>query len=178
MRYFAIYNHDCRFIFLSASTPGTDVDSFIGHHPWEFVLEKEREWIKKQLLKVWEPNCDSHQYGFLWTNPSDPDMKRYYYQHTWWVDCGEVAACARIAEFPLEWSLLSVDECEIMRTLGSGCGVKSAARTHGLNANALHQRIKRIRGKLGLNSIDQVMVLAGLWREALKSEDSGMRHFE
>ena len=173
MRYFVLFDHDCRHAFLSDVAEGVNPADILGKKAWETVSADAREYVKRENLKIFEDGREFHHFGLLWKYPIDPTISYFFFVKLIWVGLPEVAYASTVWEFPADLSNLTAREREVLASRGGGDNAKETAELLGISVNTVHAHLKNIRVKLSLGTIDELSAFAGQYRHARDASGGG-----
>lgn len=153
--YVATHDHDCRFLTISSTSEGVDEADVIGTLPWMHIDEQDREQNMIQFRTIYKAGVKAHSYGSFFRN-----AEIYYYTTLHWVGAKEVACVNITHEFPGLVRDLSRREMQVMLAMGCGRSTKEVAKLLGIKPQTVHVHQHSMRGKLGIPSIEKLVLFA------------------
>lgn len=166
MRHFILLDYECVQIYISSVIEGCETSQFTGKKPWECVQPEIREELEKHQTKVLIAKEGMHSWGVAWKWENE---SRFFFTECAWVGLTDVAMVNVVWEFPYELTTLTKHERMIVDQLGGSEKVESVAHNTGLTINTIHSHLRNIRKKLHMDSINQLIAFAGVYRSAVTS---------
>lgn len=150
--YFALLDYDCRFLYMSGTENGIDLnsDSIIGSRPWDWVPERDVATHRDNFEAV-SADVLLHQFEYHWSKP-DSDFERSYINVVRWVGICNVMASVEVLSLPPSFPSLTPGERTFLVNLARERTIRAISERHGTALSTLHTHSANVRRKLGLGS--------------------------
>lgn len=163
VNYLVLLNEKLETIFSFGQEYGSFVPTATDEpvRPWEVCHHTDAE--KTRLLYETVLNKKKLvMYCGTWANPSEPSIKRLYVCTAHWIGRSEITVALHATELPAEVARLSAREREILLHLGCGEPASEIAELLGVSESSVRTYMQRMREKLSLASVDDLVKLGGL----------------